>query len=188
MRRSCTAHIRHVVILARLVGMLSVLLAMLPALCLGASRDPGQVVRVVDGDTLVIRLDSRREEHVRLIGVDTPESKRNKRAAMQAERSHSDEAGIIALGKASAKNTEKLAPPSTQVELEYDVEQRDRYKRLLAYVYLPDGRMLNEAILEGGYGSVLTVPPNVRYVARFRNAAEKARSTGQGLWRPEPAQ
>lgn len=145
-------------------------------------REPGSITRVVDGDTIVVRLDSGKTEHVRLIGIDTPESKPNKRANMQAQRSGRDESAIIALGKRSWHNTEMLAPVGTRVELELDVQPRDKYKRLLAYAYLPDGRMLNEEILRSGYANLLTIPPDVRYTERFRKAYEESRAAGRGLW------
>lgn len=145
-------------------------------------REQAVVTRVVDGDTIVVRFESGKSEHVRLIGIDTPESKPNKRAGLQAKRSGRDESTIIALGKEAWRNTELLAPVGTQVELEYDVQPRDKYKRLLAYAYLPDGRMLNEEILRAGYGSLLTIAPDVRYTERFRRAYEESRSAGRGLW------
>lgn len=145
-------------------------------------RERAIVTRVIDGDTLVVQLQSGKSEHVRLIGVDTPESKHNKRASLQAKRSGRDEAAILSLGKEAWHNTELLVPIGTSLELEYDVQPRDKYKRLLAYAYLPDGRMLNEEILRGGYGSLLTIPPDVRYTERFRKAYEQSRSDGRGLW------
>jgi len=145
-------------------------------------RERAVVTRVVDGDTIVVRFETGKSEHVRLIGIDTPESKPNKRAGLQARRSGRDESTIIALGKEAWRNTELLAPVGTQVELEYDVQQRDKYKRLLAYAYLPDGRMLNEEILRAGYGNLLTIAPDVRYTERFRKAYEESRTAGRGLW------
>ena len=72
------------------------------------------------------------------------------------------------------------------VRLEYDVEHLDRYGRLLAYVYvtLPDGSemMVNERLALQGMAQPLTIPPNVKYVERFRAAVERARREGRGLW------
>ncbi len=61
------------------------------------------------------------------------------------------------------------------MKLEFDVEKRDRYGRLLAYMYLPDGRMLNEEIVKAGYANILTVPPNMKYQERFLKAYRGAR-------------
>jgi micrococcal nuclease len=62
-----------------------------------------------------------------------------------------------------------------EVSLEFDMERTGRYGRLLAYVWLPDGRMFNEVLLEEGYAQVATFPPNVRYVERFEKAQREAR-------------
>ena len=63
------------------------------------------------------------------------------------------------------------------------MEERDRYGRFLAYVYLPDGRMLNEVLVEEGYAQPLTIPPNVEFADAFRRAARAAQQAGIGLWR-----
>lgn len=68
------------------------------------------------------------------------------------------------------------------VRLEFDMQPRDRYGRLLAYVWLPDGRMLNEVLLEEGYAMLLTVPPTVKYVERLRKALRRAVEEEKGLW------
>lgn len=167
-----------------LVALCSLLAASLSTSSPGAAspRAKAEIVRVVDGDTIVVRFESGKTEHVRLIGIDTPESKPNRRATLQATRSYKDEAQIIELGKQAFHNTEALAPPGTAVELEYDVQPRDKYRRLLAYVYLPDGRMLNEAILSSGYANLLTIPPDVRYTQRFQHTYEESRAARRGLW------
>ena len=66
--------------------------------------------------------------------------------------------------------------------LELDVEERDRYARLLAYVYLENGRMLNELLIKEGYGTVLTIPPNNRYEQLFTAAQNKAKKNALGSW------
>jgi hypothetical protein len=68
------------------------------------------------------------------------------------------------------------------VDLELDVQKIDPYGRLLAYVYLPEGRMFNEVLLEEGYAQVATFPPNVRYQERFLEAQREARARNRGLW------
>ena len=68
-----------------------------------------------------------------------------------------------------------------EVEIELDVEERDRYGRMLAYVYL-DGEMFNKALLREGHAMVSTYPPNVKYVEEFTALQEKARNEGKGLW------
>src|SRR5215212_6655897 len=118
----------------------------------------GRVVRVVDGDTIHVRLGGR-EEKVRYIGVDTPESvKPGTPVQCFAER-------------ASAYN-ERLVDG-----------ERVRYGRLLAYVYRTrDELFVNAALVRGGYAQPLTIPPNVAHAAEFRRLAAVARRARRGLW------
>ena len=73
-----------------------------------------------------------------------------------------------------------------RVRIEFDVEKRDRYGRLLAYVYLPDGRMLNAELVKEGYAQVYTFPLNVKYVDMFLKLQEEARENNRGLWSEDP--
>jgi len=103
---------------------------------------------------------------LRLIGVDTPEA-------------HGQ---VECYGREASDRTKALAPPGTPVRLEKDVSETDQYGRLLRYVYLPDGRMLNEVLVREGYAQVATFPPDVRYQDRFLDAQRQAREEGAGLW------
>lgn len=138
-------------------------------------------VRVVDGDTIVVNIDGV-DEKVRLIGIDTPESRINKRAHLQQRSLGKDEETIVHLGRKAKEFTESLLNSVSTVYLEFDVQQRDKYGRLLAYVYLPDGRMLNMEIVCYGYGMPLTIPPNVKYESEFRRCYEKSIEEKKGLW------
>lgn len=129
----------------------------------------GTVARIVDGDTLRVDL-PQGQERVRLIGLDTPE--------MHPPQPFAQEATDAA---------KRLCPPGTTVELRLDVETRDRYGRLLAYVHLPDGRMVNAEILREGLATVLTIPPNVRHAADFLRAQRDARQGRRGLWGRAPS-
>ena len=120
---------------------------------------------------------------MRLIGIDAPESRPN--ARLERQRVLGDARTVLALGRLAKKYFSELLPPGTIVRLELDVQQRDRYGRLLAYVWLPDGRMANEVMLEDGYAVLLTIPPNVRYAERLRRAWEQAVQEKRGLWRRE---
>jgi len=130
---------------------------------------PGRaaVVRVVDGDTIVVQVDDS-EETVRFIGVNTPETKH-------------PEKPVECYGEEASAFTESLLPVGSSVRLELDVQERDKYGRLLAYVWL-DGTMVNEVLLSEGYAQVMTIPPNVRYAERFLEAEREARAEGRGLW------
>jgi micrococcal nuclease len=125
------------------------------------------VTRVADGDTLIVDIEGT-EEYVRLIGVDTPESV------------HPDKERNVPYGAVASDFTKKLAEDKT-VTLELDVQERDRYGRLLAYVYL-DGVMLNKTLLSEGHAKLATYPPNVRYVDEFAELQAEARAKGAGIW------
>jgi micrococcal nuclease len=140
------------------------------------------VIKVVDGDTITIDYKGTRE-NVRLIGIDTPESIAGKKARRDSKRSNKDMNDILSGGKAAAEFTKKLAVPGDNISIEFDAEKRDRYGRLLGYVFLADGRMLNEEIISNGYASLLTIPPNVKYQERFLEAYRLARRNGLGLWK-----
>ena len=139
------------------------------------------VTRIVDGDTIkVFYLGN--EESIRLIGIDTPESRVNKKTKKDAKRSGQDIETIIEMGMRATEYVESLVKPGDIVTIELDVQERDRYKRLLGYVYLIDGRMLNEEIVKAGYANVMTIPPAVRYKNRFLKAFQEARESKRGLW------
>jgi len=86
------------------------------------------------------------------------------------------------MGKRATEYVESLVKPGGLITIEFDVQERDRYKRLLGYVYLPNGNMLNEEIVKAGYASVMTIPPNVKYEDRFLIAYQEARKDKRGLW------
>jgi micrococcal nuclease len=133
-----------------------------------ASASVGRVVRVVDGDTIRVSIGGR-EERVRYIGIDTPESVKPGTPVQCFAK------------KASAENARLVA--GKRVRLERDVEERDRYGRLLAYVYpAAGGPMVNETLVRKGYARPLTIPPDVRHAERFRRLADEARRAGRGLW------
>ena len=141
-----------------------------------------KVIRVIDGETFVCQFADGKEEHIRLIGVDTPESKRNEKAERDASRTGQDIETIIAQGKKAASFTKSYLEPGTTVRLEFDVQPIDKYGGLLAYVYLPDGTMLNALLVQEGYAQVMTVPPNVKYKDLFLKLQKEAREQGKGLW------
>lgn len=128
--------------------------------------DDTTVQRVVDGDTLVVEGGPR----VRLIGVDTPETKDPRR-------------GVQCYGKEAANHTGRLIGPGTKVRLVSDVERSDRYGRALAYVYrVADGLFVNAALIRDGYAQVATFPPNVAHVDEFVALQREARKESRGLW------
>ncbi len=139
------------------------------------------VIRVVDGDTLKVRYWGK-EESIRLNGIDTPESRVNKKAKRDAKKSGQDIKTITSMGKRATEFVESLVKSGDLITIEFDAQQRDRYRRLLGYVYLSNGKMLNEEIVKAGYANVMTIPPNVKYQDRFLKAYKQARKTERGLW------
>jgi micrococcal nuclease len=126
-----------------------------------------KVLRVVDGDTFTITFNGQ-TERVRLIGVDTPESV------------HPDPDKNVEYGKIASEFTTGYLL-GKDVTLEFDVQERDQYGRLLAYVWI-GGKMFNEVLLLEGHAQVATFPPNVKYVETFLVAQADARERGVGLW------
>jgi micrococcal nuclease len=141
-----------------------------------------KVLSVVDGDTLKVNYNAK-EESVRLIGIDAPESRINKKAKQDAQRSGEDLKTITAMGKEATNYVKTLVQPGDIVKIEFDVQRRDKYGRLLAYVYLSDGKMLNEEIVKAGYADLMTIPPDVKYQERFLKAYREARENKRGLLR-----
>ncbi len=130
----------------------------------GPVRAP--VVRGVDGDTIVVRLDGA-DEDVRFIGVDTPESVK-------------PDTPVQCYALAASHFTDRAVEGQT-VRLVFDAEHRDVYGRLLAYVYVGD-RFLNAELVRRGYARTLTIPPNDRYAPLFARLAREAAAAGRGLW------
>jgi micrococcal nuclease len=127
------------------------------------------VTKEVDGDTIRVRAGSG-EERVRFIGVDTPET-------------HGPGGLRECFGQEAARRTAALIPPGTRVRLVRDAEPRDKYGRMLAYVYRSsDGLFVNLALARDGFAAALTIPPNVAHASEFVAAAGTARQGDIGLW------
>lgn len=141
---------------------------------------PARVSRVVDGDTIVVSVD-RRRERTRLIGVDTPELHQSAKLDRDAWEFGVSEEAIRELGRLSSNFTSRYLL-GQDVALELDVQKRDRYRRLLAYVWLEDGTLFNMLIVREGYALVSTYPPNVKYVEVFLACQREARENLRGLW------
>jgi micrococcal nuclease len=125
------------------------------------------VISVSDGDTVIVILNSRREK-VRLIGIDAPEL------------------GQKPWGAESKKYLETLLGSSGwKVELEFDVEKRDKYGRVLAYLKTTDGKLINLLMVRNGCAMLFTIPPNVRYAGELRSAQREAREKHLGIWSSE---
>lgn len=156
-----------------------------------AASDYQRVVvsRHTDGDTFYVKDSAGREYKVRLIGVNTPETKHPSK-------------GVEVYGKEASDFTARMLPKGKTVYLEKDVSETDRYGRLLRYVWLQQpaksaaeqelrGKMLNAVLLSEGYARVSTYPPDVKYAENFRKLERGARGAKKGLWaydgKKEPA-
>jgi micrococcal nuclease len=139
-----------------------------------------KVRRVVDGDTLVLE----NGDKVRLIGIDTPEMHESDKLDRDSKRSGEDRRTIQELGKRSFLFVKDLIE-GKQVSLEFDLERRDRYGRLLAYVFLKDKNQtfVNAEIVKAGYASLMTFPPNIKYADLFLKLYQEARVNKRGLWK-----
>lgn len=139
----------------------------------GPSAGEAVIEHVVDGDTVDVDLDGR-DERIRLIGIDTPETK-------------DQDSPVECYGPEATALTELLIPPGTIVRLERDAEARDDYGRLLAYVHRSDGLFVNLELARQGAATVLSIRPNTAYADVIANAVQEARRAGRGLWGTCPA-
>jgi micrococcal nuclease len=134
-----------------------------------AAPGAARVTRVVDGDTIEVDLAGRAEK-VRLLGIDTPETKHPTKP-------------VQCFGKEASERTAALLPTGTDVHLERDTEERDDYGRLLAYVYRSsDGLFVNLALVQDGFASLLTIRPNTTHLPELTAAETEARTRQLGLW------
>ena len=165
------------------------------------------VERVIDGDTLKLT----NGERVRLIGIDTPESKPNDKAKRDIERTGQDLETITKMGQKVTEYVKRIIKPGQEIRLDFDVQEKDKHGRLLAYVYRthetarefsdvklvkllkinPKNRFkvyeifVNAEIISLGYAQPMTIPPNVKYAELFKELYEEAREQKRGLWKDE---
>lgn len=163
-----------------------ILLLLAAGLVLGDVRPPGwlgggdaelraggsaraRVERVVDGDTLAVRVDGR-DERVRYIGVDTPETVK-------------PNAPVECFGAAASALNKRLVREGERVTLRFDRELRDRYGRLLAYVYRErDALFVNARLVREGAARTLSIAPNTAYAGQLARLQAQARAAARGLW------
>lgn len=130
------------------------------------------VVEIYDGDTIAVLLHGQREK-IRLIGVDTPETKDPRRPVQCFGR------------EAAAWTKQTLRGHTVRIETDSSQGERDKYGRMLAFVWLDDGLFLNQALIEQGYAHEYTyasVP--YKYQAVFQRAEREAEIGERGLWSP----
>jgi micrococcal nuclease len=130
------------------------------------SGDGAEVTRVYDGDTIEAVVSGRRQK-IRYIGIDSPEMSDSREA-------------VLEMARVATEANRRLVDGRT-VRLEYDVQTRDTYGRLLAYVWIGD-TLVNELLVREGYAAARSFPPNVRYQERLRAAQKEAQDAGRRLW------
>ena len=152
----------------------ALVLLLLVAACAEEATGPSEpgaatVVHVIDGDTLIVDVGGV-EEHVRLIGIDTPET-------VAPERP------VECWGPEASARTKELLPPGTELRVERDSEARDHYGRLLAYVTrADDGTFVNLQLVEEGAADARSYPPNTARQPELDAAERGARAAGTGMW------
>ncbi|MBI1863287.1 thermonuclease family protein [Candidatus Microgenomates bacterium] len=137
----------------------------------GESSQTALVTKVIDGDTIEIE----NGERIRYIGIDTPET-------------HHPTKPVQCYGQIAADKNKELVE-GKQVRLEKDVSERDRYGRLLRFVYVqtPQGELfVNDYLVREGYAHATTFPPDVRLSEEFKDAETQARTANKGLWKDCP--
>jgi micrococcal nuclease len=127
------------------------------------------VEKVIDGDTVLARGLPKGTELVRLIGVNAPETGRGRTVRE-------------CFGAESARWLTQQIARGSRLRLEFDVGERDRFGRLLAYAYRPDGTFVNAALVGNGYAQTMTIPPNVAHADELRALERTARREERGLW------
>lgn len=157
--------------LNRILPFLLISLSLLiTATCSDRAETYLKVTEVNDGDTVTVVTKSFfgiiiKTEKVRLIGIDAPELAQEP------------------WGRRAKNHLRKILRESDwQVKVEIDVQSRDRYGRVLAYLWTKGGEMINYKMVRDGYAMVYTVPPNVKYAEKLLEAQRLAREEGRGIW------
>ncbi len=130
--------------------------------------DVATVIKAIDGDTVVLRLQGAIET-VRLIGVDTPETVHPTKP-------------VECFGPEASAFTHSVLKPKSRVRVQRDLEARDRYQRLLVYLYLTDGTFVNQELLRLGFARAMSIAPNTAFTNQFASIETAARENQIGLW------
>lgn len=142
--------------------------------------DVAKFVKTVDGDTLKVVYDNV-TQNIRLIGIDTPESRFNAKAISDSKKLKQPVEKIVAQGIIASVYTKSLIKPNSMINIEFDKQKTDQYKRLLGYVFV-NGKMLNATIISDGYAYPMTIKPNVKYSKEFIVMYNQAVKEKKGLW------
>lgn len=141
---------------------------------LAAVTPKGRITRIVghvDGDTVLVAARGGKPESIRLIGINTPESRK------------SPHMNIEPFGKEASDFTKQRLPKDQRVILIYDQEKKDKYGRTLAYLYLPNGEFYNATLVREGYAWAAKYPPNTKYADYFAQLQQDAQAHKRPIWR-----
>ncbi len=130
--------------------------------------DVATIVSVVDGDTIVLKVQNQTET-VRLLGIDTPETVHPSKP-------------IECFGPEASAFTKATLIKGSAVKLVRDVEPRDRYQRLLVYLFLADGTLFNQLLIDRGFARTLSIEPNTAFASQFAWHESNAKNRRVGLW------
>ena len=126
-----------------------------------------RVTQVIDGDTISVRFSDGHEETIRLLGIDTPET-------------HHPNKPVECFGPEAEQFTRSQLD-GRSIELEYDVERKDKYGRTLAYIYVRRERF-NDQLVRRGFARILNISPNTKYASELLGHELRAKKSGEGLW------
>lgn len=129
------------------------------------------VVKVIDGDTITIKIDGKNET-VRLIGIDTPETS-------------DPRTGVQCFGKEATAKLKSVIGKRVSIEKDVGEGERDKYGRLLAYIYNEEGTLLNKYLVAQGYAYEYTYDDPYKYQKEFKAAEVDAKTHKRGLWAPD---
>jgi len=146
------------------------------------AQDTASVLDVVDGDTLMIEYNGKKEL-INLTGIDAPESVMNRKAEVDSRRLGESLLDITSKGIDAKRFVERIVRKGDFVAITFDIPMRNQEGVLQGYAYLSDGRMLNEEIVRAGYAKAVMTHPHSRYHERFLEAGREARIYRRGLWK-----
>jgi len=136
-----------------------------------AEEELFEVVKVIDGDTITVKMDGKNET-IRLIGLDTPETSDSR-------------TGVQCFGKEAMAKLKSVIGERVAIEKDAGEGERDKYDRLLAYIYSEEGLFLNKYMIEQGYAYEYTYDDPYKYQKEFKAAEVDAKAKKRGLWAPD---
>jgi micrococcal nuclease len=141
------------------------------------------LLKVIDGDTILVN--DGNKQKLRLIGIDTPEPWFEEKTGKDARRAGVSIESMKKLGRLATEFVRSYLSVyyGEKITVELGAERYDKYGRLLGYLWLPNGKMLNREILRAGYARIMSIPPNTKYYREFLQLEKKAHHSHLGIWK-----